>query len=205
MGNLVAWLDRLAALPEPALYAVLALAAAAENIFPPLPADTVVAIGAFVAARGAGSLPGVLLATMVGNLGGAAAMFYAGRHFGRDWLTARAARFGGESAMARVQTQVQRFGLPAIVVTRFIPGVRAVVPPLAGALQLAAIPTLTAMTLASLLWYGIITALAFAAGAELEAFLGVVQRSQRVAGIGAAALAAVVLALWWVRRRREAR
>jgi membrane protein DedA with SNARE-associated domain len=95
--------------------------------------------------------------------------------------------------------------LPAIVVTRFIPGVRAVVPPLAGALQLAAIPTLTAMTLASLLWYGIITALAFAAGAELEAFLGVVQRSQRVAGIGAAALAAVVLALWWVRRRREAR
>jgi membrane protein DedA with SNARE-associated domain len=203
VGDLVGWLDRLAALPEPALYLVLALAAAAENVFPPLPADTVVAIGAFVAARGSGSLPGVLFATMIGNLGGAAGMFAVGRRFGREWVAARASRFGGAQAMTRVQEQVQRLGLPAIVVTRFIPGIRAVVPPLAGALHLPTAVTLTAMTLASLVWYGIITALAFSAGSELERFLGVVQRSQRTVGLVAAASAALAIGVWWFRRSRR--
>jgi membrane protein DedA with SNARE-associated domain len=103
-----------------------------------------------------------------------------------------------------VQGALHRFGLPAVMVTRFIPGVRAVVPPLAGALSLPAGRTLLAMTVASAAWYGIITSLAFSAGNELERFLDLVQRSQRLSGIGAAALAAIVLAIWWWRRRRVA-
>jgi membrane protein DedA with SNARE-associated domain len=202
VGDLVGWLDRLAALPEPVLYLVLAVAAAAENIFPPLPADTVVAIGAFVAARGAGSLVGVLVATMMGNLGGAAGMFAVGRRFGPQWIASRASRFGGAAAIERVQRAVGRFGLAAVVVTRFIPGIRAVVPPLAGALTLPAGRTLLAMTLASAVWYGIITSLAFSAGNELERFLDLVQRSQRISGIGAATIVLIVLGSWWWRRRR---
>lgn len=203
MGDLVGWLDRLAALPEPLLYGVLALAAALENVFPPLPADTVVAIGAFVAARGNGSLLGALAATMLGNLGGAAAMFAVGRRYGRSWVAARANRFGGAAAITRVQAQVERLGLPAIMLTRFIPAVRAVVPPLAGALALPAGRTLAAMTVASLVWYGLITALAFSAGSQLERFLEVVQQSQRVVGLSALAVAALIALGLWLRARRR--
>lgn len=42
MTELLAWLS---ALPAPLLYGAIALAAFAENIFPPLPADTVIALG----------------------------------------------------------------------------------------------------------------------------------------------------------------
>ncbi|NUQ20388.1 MAG: DedA family protein, partial [Gemmatimonadaceae bacterium] len=44
--------ESLTALRPAVLYLVLALVAAVENICPPIPADTVVAFGAFLAARG---------------------------------------------------------------------------------------------------------------------------------------------------------
>ncbi|MCU0650087.1 MAG: DedA family protein [Gemmatimonadaceae bacterium] len=205
MTDLVGWLDRLAALPTPALYVVLALAAAAENLFPPLPADTVVAVGAFVAARGAGSWWGSLLATLVGNIAGAGVLYRLGWRYGRGWLVARAERFGGERVLARVQSWHGRFGLPAIALTRFLPALRAVVPPLAGALHLRPVTTLTAMTLASAAWYGLITWCAFQAGANLEEFLAVVQRSQRALALGALAVVVIIGGAWWlVRRTRRA-
>ena len=49
MSSLLAWL---VALPAGWLYAVIAVAALMENVFPPLPADTVIALGAFVAHQG---------------------------------------------------------------------------------------------------------------------------------------------------------
>jgi hypothetical protein len=61
-SDLLAWL---VALPKGTLYAVLAVAAFAENVFPPLPADTVIALGAFVAAQGPGTALGVWSATMI--------------------------------------------------------------------------------------------------------------------------------------------
>jgi membrane protein DedA with SNARE-associated domain len=199
--DLVGWLDRLAALPTPALYAVLALAAAAENLFPPLPADTVVAIGAFVAARGAGSMWGSLAATLAGNMAGAALLYRLGWRYGRGWIVARSARFGGEGVLTRVQEWHARWGLPAVALTRFLPALRAVVPPLAGALHLPPGRTLAAMTLASAAWYGFITWFAFQAGENLESFLALVQRSQRTVSIGAVALVAFIAVTWWLVRR----
>ena len=64
----------LAALPAMALYAVMFIAAALENVFPPVPADTVVAFGSFLAARGDGTILGAFAATLLGNMTGAAAM-----------------------------------------------------------------------------------------------------------------------------------
>ena len=49
MSGILDWLETL---PVAALYAALAIIAAIENIIPPVPADTVVAFGSFLAARG---------------------------------------------------------------------------------------------------------------------------------------------------------
>ena len=48
-------LDWFSGLPPAALYLALAFAAGIENVFPPLPSDTVVAFGSFIAARGQAS------------------------------------------------------------------------------------------------------------------------------------------------------
>lgn len=197
-----AWLDWLAALPAPLLYVAIAVAAFAENIFPPLPADTVVALGAFAAARGGGSAWGAWLATMLGNLGGAMAMFAMGRRVGLARLSARYPRLFPADATARVAADFRRRGLLAIAVSRFLPGVRALVPPVAGAIGMGAPRSALAMSVASGVWYGIVCVLAYRAGENADALLDRVASQQRLLGVIALVLVAVGVAVHLWRRRR---
>ena len=199
---MLAWLDWLAALPAPLRYAALAVAAFAENVFPPLPADTVVALGAFAAARGGDSPFSVWLATMIGNVGGAMVMFALGRRLGIDWLSTRMPRLFPAEATRRVADDFRTRGVYAIVVSRFLPGIRAVVPPVAGALRVGAVGAFVAMTLASGAWYGMVCVLAFRAGANAEALLEKIATQQKLVGAIAAGVAVIALALY-IRRRRQ--
>lgn len=197
-----AWLDWLSALPAPLLYGAILVAAFAENIFPPLPADTVVALGAFVAARGNGSVVGAWTATMIGNLAGAMCMFYVGRRLGIPWLSRRLPSVFPEAATQRVAAQFRERGLVAVAVSRFLPGVRAVVPPVAGAIGLAPLRAAIAMTLASGVWYAIVCVLAYGAGENADALLDRIATQQRLAAAiaGGVVLVGVAYVLW--RRRR---
>jgi membrane protein DedA with SNARE-associated domain len=196
-------LDWLAALPAFALYASLAGAAAIENVFPPFPADTVVAFGSFLAARGNGSVIGVFLATWIGNVAGAAFMYALGRRYGTRLLRGRLLR-AGPDAEARIDAMYRRYGLWALVLSRFIPGIRAIVPPFAGALRLAPGRTLAAMAAASAIWYGAITILAYRLGSNWEALRAAVARAGVWTAIGATVIVALGLAVYFIRRRRRA-
>ena len=197
LQNLLDWLT---SLPPAALYLALAVTAAAENIFPPLPADTVVAFGSFIAARGHGSALGSFLSTWIGNVAGAMLMYLVGRRFGSEWVR----RKMGAGAEERIQSMYGKHGTWAIVVSRFLPGVRAVVPPFAGALRIPPLKAMLAMAVPSGLWYGIITYLAFSVGSSWEDLAASVSNVGRWIGIGAVVLAAVAVAAFLVRRRRSA-
>src|SRR4051794_13211424 len=170
-------LDGLASVPPVTLYAVMFVVAALENVFPPIPSDTVVAFGSFLAARGSGTIVGAFLATWVGNLGGAMLMYGAGRKYGaerveRRWFRDKA---DGTAAESKIQRMYNRYGMSALFLSRFIPGVRALVPPFAGALRLPAVRSMIVMGIASGIWYGIISYLAFRVGSnwtDLEQTIG---------------------------------
>lgn len=195
------WLDWLSTLSAPWLYAAIAAAAFAENIFPPLPADTVVALGAFVAARGAGSAVGAWSATMVGNIAGAAGMFLLGRRMGMGWLTSRFPKVFPADAVAQVSQRFQSQGIAAIVLSRFIPAVRALVPPLAGALRMGVWRSLAAMTLASGAWYGLVCFVAYNAGQRADAVLVRIAAQQRLFAIVAVGVLVVIMMIIWWRRK----
>lgn len=194
-------LNWLTGLPEPLLYGVILLAAFAENLFPPLPADTVIALGAFVAARGNGTAFGAWSATMVGNIGGAMLMYGLGHRFGMPWLMRRFPRMFTPESTADLTARFQRGGVVAMVVSRFLPGVRAIVPPVAGAIGFGAVRAAIAMTLASGVWYALVCWLAFRAGANADALLARVASQQKLVGIVAACIAAVVVLVVLARRR----
>ena len=200
MDGALQWLSQL---PVAALYAILALAAALENIFPPLPADTVVAFGAFLAARGQGTAVASFLSTWLGNLIGATIMYWVGRHYGADVIRNRIPGLKGDAAERRLRAMHGKYGLAALFISRFLPGVRAVVPPFAGALGLPMIPSLAVMGIASGLWYGAITWLAFRVGSSWDALVESVKSLNRTVGIAAAILATLALVAWLVIRRRE--
>jgi membrane protein DedA with SNARE-associated domain len=101
-----------------------------------------------------------------------------------------------------VQTY-NRYGAAGLFVSRFLPGVRAIVPPLAGALGVPAGRAAIAMGTASAVWYGIITWLAFSAGNSWEELSARIARMGRGFAIGAAVLVLVAVAAWLVMRRRR--
>ena len=195
------FLDWLTSVPTAALYIVLAVVSAVENVFPPLPADTVVAFGSFLAARGHGTATGAFLTTLTGNLSGAMAMFAVGRRYGAVRVERR---LGSGSSASRLHALYGRYGMFALFVSRFLPGVRALVPPFAGALRLP--PTRVAIVIgsASAIWYGLITFLAFRVGSDWETMRAHLQIwSGRIVIVAAAVAFAGVMAWLLLRRRTE--
>jgi membrane protein DedA with SNARE-associated domain len=197
--------DWLTALPQGALLGAMALLAMVENIFPPIPADVLVAFGGFLAARAEASPWPAFFAVWIGNVGGAALMYALGRRFGSTWVERKFKLKGAGSGNEKFRELHQRYGTPAIFISRFLPGVRSIVPPLAGALKLAPVRTLAAVALASGLWYGFITWLAFSAGNNWEELSNRIGLIGRWTGAVATGIALVVVGIWWWRRRQRRR
>ena len=200
IDSLVAWLVQV---PLAVLYLTMGVIAAAENVFPPLPSDVVVALGAWLAARGQGSLIGAFLSTWAGNVAGAAGMYLVGRTHGAGWMQRKFPQLTDERNAHRLEALYGKYGVAALVVSRFIPGVRALVPPIAGALGVPPVTAISAMAVASAVWYGIISYVGFKAGADWNHLVQLVQRFGMRAAIGAVALVALGGAVWFIRRRRE--
>ena len=196
------FLDWIGQLPVVALYAALWLAAMFENVFPPLPADTVVAFGSFLAARGHGTVVAAFLATWSGNVIGAALMYVMGRHYGAARIERRMRGRQGSGADQRLRILYGRYGLGALFVSRFLPGVRAFVPPFAGALRIPPGRAIAVMALASALWYGVITWLAFSVGTSWDRLTERVADVNRSVAIAAVVIAAFALGVWLVMRQR---
>lgn len=193
--------DSLAALPTGWLYLSMGLLAAIENVFPPIPADVLVAFGGFLAARSGQSPWPAFAAVWVGNVAGAVVMYAVGRRFGSDW-TERKFRLASSNADARLLAWHRRYGLAGFFISRFVPGVRSVVPPVAGALRIPIGGLLGAIAPASALWYGVITLLAFQAGSNWQALVARVGSLTKWMGIAAAVLLAIGAAYYFVRRRK---
>src|SRR5919106_6401887 len=191
-------------MPVPALYAALAVVAALENIFPPLPADTVVAFGAFLAARGHATLVGAFLATWLGNVSGALLVYALGRRYGASYAQRWLARFGSAQNEQRLERMYAQRGIAALFLSRFIPGVRALVPPFAGAVRVPALRAGLAIAVASGIWYGVVTWIAYNVGSDWDTL----QARLKSAGTTAALIAvgiAVVAVAWYLLRRRKAK
>ncbi|MGI9076574.1 MAG: DedA family protein [Gemmatimonadaceae bacterium] len=199
MDGVLAWFT---SLPPVALYLALAVTAALENVFPPLPADTIVAFGSFLAAGGHAAPVTAFLATWIGNIAGAMAMYAAGRRFGAEGLRSRFRWLRGERGDARLKQFYDRNGMLGLFVSRFLPGVRALVPPFAGALRIPPLRAAAVMGTASGIWYAAISVFAYRVGSNWEYLQARVGAFSRGAAIAAAAVAILAGAAWLILRRR---
>jgi len=112
-------------------------------------------------------------------------------------------RLLSEEAQRRVRAAYERHHVWGLFVSRFLPGYRAVVPPMAAAMGVPARRALPSVILASALWYGIVVLLSYQVGANWDAVRGRVGKLGTVLGL--AAVAATFAILWWWRRHRRDR
>lgn len=203
MDQLLSWV---AALPESSIYVALAVLAGLENIFPPIPADTVIVVGAFLAARGLLDWRLVFLSTWLGTAVVATAVYFVARAYGRPFFQGRLGRrLLSPRHIAAIERLYRRHGSLGILVTRVLPVWRAVVPPFAGLAHLNAWRTLPPLYIGSALWYGMLTFVVYRLGTTLEEAIRLIGGVNR--GLGAAALLLAVLGavVWWRSRRRRKR
>jgi membrane protein DedA with SNARE-associated domain/uncharacterized tellurite resistance protein B-like protein len=199
----LAWLSQL---PPAAVYVVLALLAAVENVLPPVPSDAAVALGAFLTNRGLTTPVGVFLVTWTANLAGAAGVYYASKRYGRRLFATRTGRrLLAPRSLAIIEREYLRFGVAGIFVSRFLPGLRAVVPPFAGLVGLSPARTFIPMALASAIWYGGLIVLATLIGSNWERINQIILGINRTLGIAALVLIAVATVAYLIRRRRRRR
>lgn len=186
------------------MYAVLAALAAAENILPPLPADTAVALGAFLSHRGLTTPLGVFLVVWGANSVGAIAVYYTARRFGRRlFASGTGRRLIAPEAVAVIEREYLRFGLAGIFISRFLPGIRAVVPPFAGLVNLGPVRSLVPIVLASGIWYGFVTWIGSTLGANWERIASLLTSLNRTLAV-LAVVGAIAGGTWWYLRRRRA-
>lgn len=205
MGGLFdALLERMLSLPPGVVRLILALAAALENIVPPIPADTVVLFGGFLAARSNSSIWLTFLATWTGNVTGALLVYALGRGYGERFFATRlGALLLQPRQLARLEEFYRRYGIPVIFISRFFPVFRALVPAFAGMSRLPVVPTALSIAAASGLWYGFVVYLGATAGRNWEALRATVETTGRWFAIPAAVLAIWFGWWWWRTRRRE--
>lgn len=187
-----------------AVYAVIGALAAAENVFPPVPADTAVALGAFLSTGGRISATSVFLITWVANVATATSVYFAGRTVGRSFFKGRLGRrLMHPRRLARLEALYRRYGSWGIFFSRFIPGVRGVVPPFAGVAHLTFWRAVPPMALASGIWYGALTFFAATLLTKLDDVVLFVSRFNRVALVAGIVLVVAVGVELWRRRKRD--
>src|SRR6266566_7985028 len=201
LQQLTGWLGDL---PLGSLYVTIALLSAFENFFPPFPSDAVIAFGAFLADRGHGSALTVFFLGWLGNISGAAVTYTLGRRFGSKAFLRRIEKYAGPDAEDRIRKLHKKYGVSGLFVSRFLPGVRAIVPPFAGAMRLPAFKVMLSVASASAVWFGLITFLAFRAGDNWDLVQHYLVRSGKVAGGIAVGIVILAIGIWlWKRHQRQ--
>jgi len=193
----------LEALPPGPLYGLIAALAAVENVFPPVPADTAVALGAFLAGRGIMDPWLVFGLTWTANVGSGAVVYALARRHGRalfQGLLGR--RLMSDATITRIEEQYERHGTWGIFFSRLLPVWRGLVMPFAGIARVPPWRALVPLAAASALYYGALTLLISTLGTNLEQVLRVLRRVNTILGV-AAITVLLVAAIWIVRRLKR--
>ena len=174
-----------------------------EQIGLPIPAIPTLVVAGALGATGQLSLPLVFIVALVACLLADSAWYVIGRIYGNSVMkTLCRISLTPDSCVSETQSRFERWGVNALLVAKFVPGLSLIAPPLAGATRIG-VPTF-------LLFNGIGAALWVVAGIgggalfgrQVEYILAKMQDYGTIAVIVIAALLAAYIAYkWWERRR----
>ena len=122
-----AFINYLNSLPDSLIYFFLGLSAFVENVFPPIPGDTITAFGAFLVGIGRLNFFGVYISTTFGSLSGFMSLFWIGGYLGRRFFIEKDYRFFKAEDIIKAEGWFRKYGYFLIAFNRFFPGIRSVI------------------------------------------------------------------------------
>lgn len=169
--------------------------AALENIIPPVPSDTAVALGAFLAGRGVLNPWAVFGVTWAANVGSGSAVYWLARRYGRGFFTGPTGRrLLPPAVLAHIEALYHRYGAFGIFISRLLPVWRAVVPPFAGLADVPVTRAVVPLGAAAALWYGALTLAVTTLGENLDTVVAALSRVNVVLAVLAVGVMILVAA-----------
>jgi membrane protein DedA with SNARE-associated domain/rhodanese-related sulfurtransferase len=174
-----------------------------EQIGLPVPAIPTLVVAGALASQGKLSVPLVLIVGLAGSLVADVAWYLAGRRFGNGVMKLLCKiSLTPDSCVSETQSRFERWGVRALVIAKFVPGLATIAPPLAGATHIRWLPFLFFNTLGALLWVGAGVGAGMLLGPQMEPLLAQLDRFGSTALVAIAILLAAYIAYkWWERRR----
>lgn len=170
---------------------------------PPVPADTFVLFGAFLAAGGRASALAIFLVTWLANVASAYGVYLLALRHGARIADAPFARWILQPhQVEQINRFYGRFGVSALAFSRFLPAFRAVVPVFAGLSRMRWYRVLPPIALASGIWYGILVLIGTFAGKNWDVVADIFNSFSRALLWIALPLLIIIIGWWWRTRRR---
>ena len=191
------------AYPPALICLVLFLGAFLENLIPPIPGDSIIIFGAYLAGRGVLNPAEAFLSTWIGSFSGCMLVYAVGYRKGRAFFVARSARVFSPERFALAERWFDRYGGKLIVLNRFLPGVRCVIGISAGISHVKPVRMALYVALGTLVWNGILVYSGILVGSNWKLILQILKTYNRVMMV-LLILAAGVGAAFWYRRQRRA-
>ena len=138
------------------IFAIILTASYIENIFPPVPGDTILVFGAYMVGRGNLSFSLALITTLFGSVVGFMTIYYVGRRYGRGFVFERQRSWVSLESLNRVDRLFKRWGYGVVAMNRFMAGLRSVIALFAGIGHLDWRKVLALSFISSLFWNGVL-------------------------------------------------
>lgn len=182
------------------LYSVVFLSALAENLFTPLPGDSVTVFGAYLAGMGKLSLMGVYICSTAGGTAGFMGLYFIGRLVQNHGARRGKLLTFSLGAVDKVAASFGKWGYIVILLNRFIYGIRFAVAIFAGMARLPWVKVLIYSAIGAALWNAILVYLGGMLGENWEQFKEILWEYNRVFLAGAL-LIVLAFAFWKIAPR----
>lgn len=134
------------------LYLFLFVSALIENLFPPVPGDTITALGAFLVGTGRLDYILVYLSTSVGSVVGFMCLYFVGRMLEREFFMKHDYRAFPRESIVSAERWFSKYGYSIVLANRFFPGIRSVISIVSGISRLRVLPVFLIALASASVW-----------------------------------------------------
>jgi membrane protein DedA with SNARE-associated domain len=178
-------------------YLALFVSAFFENIFPPLPGDTVAVFAAYLAGRNQGNFLGVFISTDLGSILGFMTYYLIGRLIHPEYFERKSFRFLPAAQIRKAGNWFRRYGYWIILFNRFLSGARSVISIVSGMSRLPWMRVLIVATIGCSIWNVLLIWAGYVLGTNWRMIQQILEHYSHVLLV----LAVAAVVIWFLRKR----